>query len=181
MNALRLPNTLLDFTSKLGSSQEMAPPSDTAAPTRDPPGTWGPSLSLHLHILFQKRRNSQRARPVHTLCVCIKSNSQSCRWISANSLPPALPILQGTSALLAFSSRNTDTFTPRNTVLFHQPLCPHSIPGHNWPLTLTAAPRRCLLPQPSVSPTSLFPSHNAQFCVHLLICLSVSATRISAA
>ena len=104
MNALRLPNTLLDFTSKLGSSQEMAPPSDTAAPTRDPPGTWGPSLSLHLHILFQKRRNSQRARPVHTLCVCIKSNSQSCRWISANSLPPALPILQGTSALLASSN-----------------------------------------------------------------------------
>lgn len=175
MNALRVPNTLLDFTSKLGSSQEMAPPSDPAAPTRDPPGTSGPSLSLHLHILFQKRCNSQRACPVHTLCVCIKSNSQSCRWISANSLPPALPILQGTSAaLLAFSSWNTDAFTPWNTVLFHQPLCPHSIPGHNWPLTLTAAPRRCLLHSPPFHQRLCFQVTTHNFVsIYSSVCLSL--------
>lgn len=113
----------------------MAPPSDPATPTRDPPGTSDPSLSLHLHILFQKKCNSQRAGPAaHTAFPC-KSNSQSCRGTSANSLPPALPVLQDTSAPLALSSRNTDAFPPRNMVPLYQPLCPHSIPRHNRSLT----------------------------------------------
>lgn len=135
MSALRVPNTPLDFASKLVSSREMAPPFDPAAPARDPSGTSDPSLSLHLHILFQKKRNSQKAGPAaHTAFPC-KSNSQSCSGTSANSLPPALPVLQDTSAPLALSSWNTDTFPPRNTVLLHQPLCPHSTRRHNRPLT----------------------------------------------
>lgn len=125
----------------------MAPPSDPAAPTRDPPGTSGPSLSL-IFTSSSRRDATARGLALCTHCVFALNLTPNPAGGSLQTHCLLLSHPAGTSAaLLAFSSWNTDAFTPWNPVLFHQPLCPHSIPGHVAPY-LTAAPRRCLLHSP---------------------------------